>query len=250
MGPVKNQGNHEVCWALVLAELVSVVRYVRGHDRVKVDYSIQDIVDFTNKEERRLRKDTGHYCYPWYIHSGLEYVKRCGVQREEDRPFQVNSCTKNVAPRDPLSKLTYISKVIHLRTIEDTLTVLHEHPVAAEIPIFVPEYTNIGNKIYRGPTTSSSVFTSMHAVNIIGAATEENGEKNVYVRSSHGETLGVNGNLKVSIEIMMMCLTPDIGNEFGKYPRSLIDMVVYPETCPESGIIDVDPPEHCIISIF
>ncbi|CAN7013132.1 unnamed protein product [Brassica oleracea var. botrytis] len=160
MGPVKNQGNHEVCWALVSAELVSVVRYVRGHDRVKVDYSIQDIVDFTNKEERRLRKDTGHYCYPW--------------------------------------------------TIEDTLTVLHEHPVAAEIPIFVPEYTNIENKIYRGPTTSSSVFTSMHAVNIIGAATEENGEKYVYVRSSHGETLGVNGNLKVSIEIMMMCLTPGV----------------------------------------
>ncbi|KAG2288045.1 hypothetical protein Bca52824_047649 [Brassica carinata] len=244
MGPVKNQGNHEVCWALVLAELVSVVRYVRGHDRVKVDYSIQDIVDFTNKEERWLRKDTGRYCYPWYIHSGLEYVKRCGVQREEDRPFQVNSCTKNVAPRDPLSKLTYISKVIHLRTIEDTLTVLHEHPVAAEIPIFVPEYTNIGN-------VSLSLLLNFELTNlIVGAATEENGEKNVYVRSSHGETLGVNGNLKVSIEIMMMCLIPDIGNEFGKYPRSLIDMVVYPETCPDSGIIDVDPPEHCIINIF
>ncbi|KAL0668390.1 hypothetical protein Bca4012_031094 [Brassica carinata] len=203
MGPVKNQGNHEVCWALVLAELVSVVRYVRGHDRVKVDYSIQDIVDFTNKEERWLRKDTGRYCYPWYIHSGLEYVKRCGVQREEDRPFQVNSCTKNVAPQNISWSYYFV--------------------------VSVYEY---------------------HAVNIIGAATEENGEKNVYVRSSHGETLGVNGNLKVSIEIMMMCLIPDIGNEFGKYPRSLIDMVVYPETCPDSGIIDVDPPEHCIINIF
>ncbi|KAG2294154.1 hypothetical protein Bca52824_040823 [Brassica carinata] len=64
------------------------------------EYSIQDIVDFTNPEERSwLKKDTKHYCYPWYIHLGIEYVKRFAVQREEDRPFQVDCCTKNVAPR-------------------------------------------------------------------------------------------------------------------------------------------------------
>ena len=41
-------------------------------------------------------------------------MKRFWVQREEDRPFQVDCCTKNVAPRDPLSKLSHISKVIQV----------------------------------------------------------------------------------------------------------------------------------------
>lgn len=40
----------EVCWALAIAELVSVVKYIKRHDRVTIEYSIQDIVDFINPE--------------------------------------------------------------------------------------------------------------------------------------------------------------------------------------------------------
>lgn len=59
----------EVC--LVTAELLSVVRYIKRHDMVKMEYSIPDVVDFTNPKERSwLRKDTGHFCYPWYVHWG------------------------------------------------------------------------------------------------------------------------------------------------------------------------------------
>ena len=41
----------EVCWELVIAELVSVVKYIKRHDRVTIEYSIQDIVDFINPEK-------------------------------------------------------------------------------------------------------------------------------------------------------------------------------------------------------
>ncbi|XP_010451343.1 PREDICTED: cathepsin R-like [Camelina sativa] len=263
MGPVKDQGTHVVCWALVAAEMVSAIRYLKKYDTVKTEYSLQDIVDFTNPE-KRAQKGGPHYCYPWYVHKGLEYVSRAGIQREEARPFHRDHCEKDVPPRNPV-RLGYIREAVQLKTIEDALVVLLEHPVAGGIPLFSPEYANIKDELFQGPTAQLSTFTGMHAVTIVGA-NEENGEKYVRVRSSHGKTIGKDGNLKVSIEIMIVCLTPpDPGcvNDpfypymYYPYPQPLLSGFTYPtllskeeenvrkknETCPGSWIIDIDPPD-------
>ena len=47
----------ELCWALVIDELVRVVKYIKIHDRVTIEYSIQDTVDFINPEKTLSAKE-------------------------------------------------------------------------------------------------------------------------------------------------------------------------------------------------
>lgn len=78
-----------------------------------------------------------------------------------------------------------------------------------------------------------------------------NGDKYVLCRPSHGKRIGVDGNLKVSIEIMMVCLTTNVkDNVFYPYPQPLLIVFTFPKlACSESWIIDIDPPPQSWIII-
>lgn len=68
----------------------------------------------------------------------------------------------------------------------------------------------------------------MHAINLLGAGVDENGEKYLTGRSSHGTGFGKDGNFKMSIELMMICLTRGKHGMYLEHPFSLVGEFVYP----------------------
>lgn len=116
-------------------------------DTERIEYSCQDLVDFTNPQLRYVKKinasNTEHFCYPCHVRDALNFVSEYGIAREEDRPFQF-LCQKDVPPRDE-SNLAYIGEVVSVMTIKEVVKVLKEHPVAASVPIFETEYSTVGH---------------------------------------------------------------------------------------------------------
>uniref|UniRef100_A0A1J3HW27 Cathepsin L-like proteinase n=1 Tax=Noccaea caerulescens TaxID=107243 RepID=A0A1J3HW27_NOCCA len=225
-GEVMNQLEHEICWAITSAELVSVIRFLEKLDVPRIDYSAQYLVDFTKSDLRGMKRpSTDHFCYTCDVEEALDYVRVHGIETEQARPF-LDMCEEYVAPKNS-SNLGYIRTVEKMDTLEESLQVVERHPVAASIPIFEPEYIEIKDKIYRGPTSRISKYRSMHAGNITGGG-EENGEKYVWLRTSHGKMIGVHGYLKVSTEVMAMCITRGNYEGFIEHPFPLLTSFVYP----------------------
>ncbi|VVA95317.1 unnamed protein product [Arabis nemorensis] len=100
--------------------------------------------------------------------------------------------------------------------------------MAASIPIFETEYSEIGNVRSLLWCYFSAFKVSYYPYRKHYGCGEENSEKFVYLRSSHGICLGVKGYLKVSVEVMGMCLTPDKHEGFIEHPFPLITQFVYP----------------------
>ncbi|CAH8252842.1 unnamed protein product [Arabidopsis lyrata] len=237
MGDIINQLDHEVCWAIVIVDLVSAVRHILRRDTQKVKYSAQYLVDFTRANSRSRssskKNKPGHSCYACPVLEGLKYVQENGIETEAARPFDNAFCKKGFERRSSLN-LAYIKDVVKLSSIEETIKALDRHPVAATIPIFEPEYSMIGENIYRGRTSTISRYSTTHAINITGVGKDKKtGEKFVWAKSSHGLKFGVAGYMKVSIEMMMMCLTTGKYGEFVDNPfRSLFEFV-YPTLLSE-----------------
>ena len=135
----------DVCWAIVVSELIRAMRIIDGRQTDKtIRYSPQDLIDFSDKDKRRTEQKSGHYCYTLNLIKGMEYVVENGIQREEDRPFK--GCPENVAERKP-SEFAYIEKFVRLRSLEDALLQLAHHPIGAALAMFQPEYREIGKKV-------------------------------------------------------------------------------------------------------
>ncbi|CAH2067273.1 unnamed protein product [Thlaspi arvense] len=215
----------EICWAITSSELVSVIRSIMGLDTERVNYSAQYLVDFT-RPHLRLREREGHYCYTCHVEEALKYVETHGIETQNIRPLQ---CKANVQEKSSSARLGYIGNVVKVRGLEAALEVVERHPVATSIPIFEPEYSLIGEKIYRGPTSRLSKYKSMHAGNITGGGVTDDGEKFIWFRSSHGKELGRFGYLKVSVEMMGCCLTRNEHDDFIEHPFPLVSQFVYPE---------------------
>ncbi|EFH57967.1 predicted protein, partial [Arabidopsis lyrata subsp. lyrata] len=118
-------------------------------------------------------------------------------------------------------------------TIEEALLQLKHQPIGAAVAMFFPEYNEIGENIYRGPVLQRSRLVGLHAVSLV-AADEENGEKYVVARSSHGDKFGKNGYMKISIDIMLVYVpTPgeEINTKANTYfaePSPLLRRFSYP----------------------
>ncbi|CAH2058862.1 unnamed protein product [Thlaspi arvense] len=236
MGQLRDQEAHDVCWAIVVSELVRALRQIEGLDTdSNIEYSPQDLIDFVDIEKRRVENKKGHYCYTSNLTKGFEYVKRKGILREEDRPF--TGCSQDVPPaRTASSQLGYIKDYVRLKTIDEALLHLKKHPIGAAMPIFLPEYKEIGDNgelIYRGPVSQNSKFHSMHAVSLMEVG-EENGESYVLARTSHGKNFGDGGYIKISLDVVFVYIpTPGeiVNSDAMKYfskPGSLLSRFSYP----------------------
>ncbi|KAG5413041.1 hypothetical protein IGI04_000608 [Brassica rapa subsp. trilocularis] len=234
MGELRHQRDHDVCWAIVVSELIRAMRIIDGRQTDKtIRYSPQDLIDFSDKDKRRTEQKSGHYCYTLNLIKGiLEYVVENGIQREEDRPFK--GCPENVAERKP-SEFAYIEKFVRLRSLEDALLQLAHHPIGAALAMFQPEYREIGKKIYRGPANRFSRFVGLHAISLMAVYEDENGEKYILGRASHGDDFGDHGYIRISLEAMLLYIpTPGeaIDDKFSKYfskPAPLLSRFSYPK---------------------
>lgn len=94
-------------------------------------------------------------------------------------------------------------------------------------------------KIYRGPVSQNSMLRHMHAVSLVDVG-EENREKYVLARTSHGEKFGDGGYIKISLEVVLLYIpTPGekVGKKAKKYfskPRSLLGRFSYPRLLTEA----------------
>lgn len=125
-----------------------------------IEYSCQDLVDFTDPQLHSVGKiniDVEHFCYTCHVRFS-SYASKSGIAREEDRPFQF-LCQKDIPPRVE-SNLGYIGEVINVMTIEEVIKLLKDHPVAASIPVFEPEYSEIGDV-----SALNSVFPNLPEIN-------------------------------------------------------------------------------------
>ncbi|CAH8267438.1 unnamed protein product [Arabidopsis lyrata] len=200
-GPVKDQGEHDICWAIVTAELVTAIRWIKQREN-GTEYSYQELVDFVFPEKGKLRNNKAHFCYRLSILKALRYVVQQGIQKAVDRPF--DGCKEFPPPR-VLSNphLGYIGAAKSIPTVEEALIHLQTQPLGAAMPIFQPDYENIKGGIYRGPMHPDSMFMGMHAVSVTGAGVE-NGESFMWVRSSHGVGVGKGGYFRISIDALIL----------------------------------------------
>ncbi|EOA25120.1 hypothetical protein CARUB_v10018428mg, partial [Capsella rubella] len=212
-GIVLDQGNHDMCWAIVAAELVKAIRWIRGRES-GTEYSFQELIDFVDQEKGKYSKKNGHFCYTLSIIKALTYIVEKGIQREVDRPFV--GCRAVPPPRILLnSELGFIGAAKKIPTIEEAL------------------------EIYQGPMYKGSMFVGMHAVSVVKAGVDEStGESFMMVRSSHGEKIGVNGYLKVSIDVMLLRTSKECHNKdaesYFQTPTPLLTRFCYPELLEES----------------
>ncbi|CAF1912157.1 BnaCnng19950D [Brassica napus] len=234
MGPVKNQLEHDICWAFVTAELVSAVRvrHIYKYDPTVVEYSCRDLVDFVDHQKRseeKTKEKSGnkHFCYAHGLREGFEYVKVNGILREESRPFEAN-CREEVLTRHG-SNLGYIGEVVSLTTVKEVLQTLQNHPVAGCIPVFEPDYSSINDQLYYGPTSPLSRYETMHAISFVGAGGVKEGEKHVNARSSHGVNFGKDGYFKICFQHVIICLTRGHHMRYLEDPVLLPCRFVYPE---------------------
>ncbi|XP_023638892.1 cathepsin 8 [Capsella rubella] len=236
-GIVLDQGNHDMCWAIVAAELVKAIRWIRGRES-GTEYSFQELIDFVDQEKGKYSKKNGHFCYTLSIIKALTYIVEKGIQREVDRPFV--GCRAVPPPRILLnSELGFIGAAKKIPTIEEALVHLQKQPLGAAFPIFLPDYTQIREEIYQGPMYKGSMFVGMHAVSVVKAGVDEStGESFMMVRSSHGEKIGVNGYLKVSIDVMLLRTSKECHNKdaesYFQTPTPLLTRFCYPELLEES----------------
>lgn len=248
----------EVCWAIVAAELIEALRKIHGHP--DTNYSPQDLIDFADPKLRKKENKRGHYCYGFCVELALRHVLVHGIQKEVDRPF--TGCSRSI-PKRTQSECAHIAAVRICDDVERIFPALRHRPVKATIPMFLPEYKYIGDKvssfspivsytiyfrctnfkkfslqkIYHGPRKAGSQFVGLHSVTLV-ATGEEDGERYVLARSSHGPTFGcLGGYIKVSLDTRILHLplpgeTVDIMDRLFSKPRPLLWNFVYAKLPP------------------
>ncbi|CAG7886766.1 protein HEAT-INDUCED TAS1 TARGET 4 isoform X2 [Brassica rapa] len=227
MGAGKFQGFCESCWAFATAELVSAVLYLKRKDTNYTEYSVQELMDRADRSRIEKYGRKGHFCYRYSIRRGLEYVLKNGLQRAVDCPY--NRCREEsqIPPR-ALYGLAHIDGIDKL-SLSQALLRLEEQPIGASLFIFMPDYVDTKEGVYRGPMTNRSFYKAMHGVSVVSVV-EENGEKLWKVRLNHGSMAGHQGYLKVSMEVMLVRVPTEGSQSDGKFDKP--SMLLTDFVCP------------------
>ncbi|KAG7545720.1 Peptidase C1A papain C-terminal [Arabidopsis suecica] len=230
---MRDQGCCETCWAVVVSELISALLFVEGIDKEYTEYSIQELVDFADPSKAGTHKDRKHYCYTLSIGKGLDYVLKHGLQKAIHRKY-VGCRPKSEIPARSTVDLAHITRVDRL-SFPEALIRLKRQPIGASLYIFTPDYVNTKGGVYRGPMEKESKLEGVHAVSILGV-TEEKGEMLFKVKSTHGDRVGVDGYLKVSMEVMLVQIPKKGTLPDGKFekPTPLIHRFCCPTIIPKA----------------
>lgn len=92
--------------------------------------------------------------------------------------------------------------------------------------------------MYRGPVLQRSRLVGLHAVSLV-AADEDNGERYVVVRSSHGKEFGKDGYFKISLDVMLVYVptpgeeTDTLADKYFAQPSPLVTRFSYPRLLTE-----------------
>lgn len=135
----------DTCWAVVAAELISALLFIKKINKEYIEYSAQDILDFADPEKARNCKREDHYCYTLSIRRALLYVLRQGLEKEENRPYKRCRHASEIPARN-LSELAHIDGVERL-TFSQALIKLETQPIGASLHIFLPDY-KLAKKVY------------------------------------------------------------------------------------------------------
>ncbi|CAL9227253.1 unnamed protein product [Arabidopsis halleri] len=236
IGRIRDQGQHETCWAIVGAELISSLRYIFKYDVNYTNYSAQYLVDFVDmaKGRKRFRETTKHYCFRHRIAKGLKFVKDAGGIPLESH-WQYIGCRSAGPPnyKPPEFPHVQIESVVEISSVHEALPYLEFHPIGASLAVFRPDYYIIKEGTYRGPLYQESKYEGYHAVSIYGVS-EENGETVAFIKSSHGEKVGNKGYLRVSLDVVMIEVprNGDTADKTFTEPRRLLSRFCFPKLAP------------------
>uniref|UniRef100_M4D3U6 Clp R domain-containing protein n=1 Tax=Brassica campestris TaxID=3711 RepID=M4D3U6_BRACM len=203
--PVQNQRKHQNCWSIAESEHISEAREIHHIDEELTSYSAQFLVDFADPARAKRRfVDTKqeHYCYPYPGIYGMEYAMAYGMPKTDD--WGHTGCHTGLLPSKSDVKLHHVlNEARAFKDVHKAVHYLQSQPILGQIAVFNPEFANIGDKVYRGPTSVHSFFSAWHQVSI-RFITVENGELIAHCRNSHGEEKGLFGYFKASLDVMLL----------------------------------------------
>ncbi|CAE6009225.1 unnamed protein product [Arabidopsis arenosa] len=249
--PVEDQGRHETCWKVTSIANISDARFIHKIDPEYTRYSGQFLMEFANKakSQRRFKDSEGaHYCYGYSSYSAMVFAMNNGIPVEAD--WEGIGC-----PIDHMSVEQYSNELFVSRELDEVKVCKHVlndvrlfsdinlavkylkiQPLIGSIAVFTPDFGQIEDKIYRGPTRDDSMFKRWHSVSI-RSITFVNGEAIAECKNSHGLERGNQGYFKASLDVM---ISDVYSNGSFKSPSRLFRSFVYGEVRKEyEGIEEV-----------
>ncbi|KAM7261057.1 hypothetical protein ACFE04_026532 [Oxalis oulophora] len=205
--PPEDQGRCQCCWAIVVACIISSIRYLQGYDENLVIYSYQELIDYgldwmpEKVKAKKILDKVG--CFTSSTKNGFKMVQTYGLSRLKDyggfkarkqTPSERKECSKKALRNHLIDKLVSIADGDE----EAILKALDKHPIAACIDIHQELIDLKKDCIYSGPAPES-LFLGGHVVQIIGyGKDEESGIDYYIIRNSWGKKWGNGGDAKES----------------------------------------------------
>ncbi|CAH8290410.1 unnamed protein product [Eruca vesicaria subsp. sativa] len=203
VGDVRDQGNHELCWAYVCVNLVSALRVIEGLDGGFVTLSVKELCFFASPHLRSLQAAKRHKCHTHQLTSGLEYIRDHGVTVQRGAGGDSFNCVTDQPKGRNEKKIKIAGFRFMGNDLPQALKSLEKQPIGATLVIFSDYWKIRKGEIYRGPTSDNSRYEGLHGMTIVDAFLL-NGELVFWCKSSHGTECHDKGYVLVSAETMVM----------------------------------------------
>ncbi|KAK9885465.1 hypothetical protein WA026_010960 [Henosepilachna vigintioctopunctata] len=193
---IRNQQGCGCCWAFSAAAAIeSALAISSGKLR---SLSVQNLNDCSWSE-----RNSG--CQGGWAHFAFEYVKKNGIESEEDYPYFVHDLQ---CKADSSKVVTKISDYVHIEAgnEEDLKNAIARQPVSVAI-VANNNLRAYHSGIFSDPACNNHILN--HIVVAIGYGSE-NGHDYYIVRNSWGEAFGENGYFKLARNQGNMCRVTDV----------------------------------------
>lgn len=203
LGPVRDQGHHELCWAYVAADQTSANLSIRTPGQQYITLSVWDLCRSCRPDRlgREATAQQGHMCYREYVYHALIHIAQRGLSWAFPSEDTVHFFCSLPFPLHPDRVRPRFTPVV-IPSLWEALRYLPRGPISADIVTY-SELFNIGDGIYRGPTTDNSTFLGYHACSI-GSIMIVNGELVAVCKLSNGPDVGMFGYVKISLSTIYM----------------------------------------------
>ncbi|RID50937.1 hypothetical protein BRARA_H01633 [Brassica rapa] len=203
--PVAAQGYHRTCWTKASSGNISDARFHRGIDETRTRYSSTFLLVDVDHSKIRMRLSTSfgeHSCYGYSTFRAMEYIMNNGIPKSSDWKFS-RKCSDYVGRRPSEANRVHVFNDVRcFKDVNRALHYLKGQPIIGTIAVFLPEFADIRDKIYRGPTSCTSTFADWHAVSIEKFYILD-GEVIADCKNSHGRGHRVGGYFKASLDVLI-----------------------------------------------